>query len=181
MDSDITNKGERRASTRFPLQLVVDYGAKGSSGAGTTVNISSRGVLFTTQHELAVGMRLELNLEWPVLLGGSTGLQLRMWGSVVRTSDHQTAVKVDKHQFRTTKPGRAPESWSDASVQRLPLTPREREILQFVMQGYKNQEIAERMSIGEQTVKNHLHDIFDDFGISDRLELALYALHKALK
>jgi len=28
-----------------------------------------------------------------------------------------------------------------------------------------------------QTVKNHLHNIFDKLGVSDRLELALYAIH----
>jgi hypothetical protein len=29
-------------------------------------------------------------------------------------------------------------------------------------------------------VKNHLHNIFDKLGVSDRLELALYAIHKGL-
>ena len=36
------------------------------------------------------------------------------------------------------------------------------------------------MFISEQTVKNHLHNIFDKLGVSDRLELALYAIHKKL-
>jgi hypothetical protein len=43
-----------------------------------------------------------------------------------------------------------------------------------VAQGFKNKEMAERMFISEQTVKNHLHNIFDKLGVSDRLELALY-------
>jgi Bacterial regulatory proteins, luxR family len=34
--------------------------------------------------------------------------------------------------------------------------------------------------ISEQTVKNHLHNIFDKLGVSDRLELALYAIHHRL-
>jgi predicted transcriptional regulator len=37
-----------------------------------------------------------------------------------------------------------------------------------VAQGFKNKEIAERMFISEQTVKNHLHNIFDKLGVSDR-------------
>ena len=57
---------------------------------------------------------------------------------------------------------------------------REREIVQLVAQGYKNKEMAEKMFISEQTVKNHLHNIFDKLGVSDRLELALYAIHKGL-
>ena len=57
---------------------------------------------------------------------------------------------------------------------------REREIVGLVCQGFRNKEIAEKMFISEQTVKNHLHNIFDKLGVSDRLELALYAIHKKL-
>ena len=60
------------------------------------------------------------------------------------------------------------------------LSQREMEIVILVAQGYKNKEMAERMFISEQTVKNHLHNIFDKLGVSDRLELALYAIHKGL-
>ncbi|HSB15034.1 MAG TPA: response regulator transcription factor [Bryobacteraceae bacterium] len=63
---------------------------------------------------------------------------------------------------------------------RSPLSQREREIVALVAQGYKNKEMAEKMFISEQTVKNHLHNIFDKLGVSDRLELALYAIHKGL-
>jgi DNA-binding NarL/FixJ family response regulator len=64
--------------------------------------------------------------------------------------------------------------------ERSPLSTREREIVVLVAQGYKNKEMAEKMFISEQTVKNHLHNIFDKLGVSDRLELALYAIHKGL-
>jgi DNA-binding NarL/FixJ family response regulator len=60
------------------------------------------------------------------------------------------------------------------------LSQREREIVSLVAQGFKNKEMAERMFISEQTVKNHLHNIFDKLGVSDRLELALYAIHNNL-
>jgi len=65
--------------------------------------------------------------------------------------------------------------------ERSPLSQREREIVVLVAQGFKNKEIAERMFISEQTVKNHLHNIFDKLGVSDRLELALYAIHKNIR
>src|ERR1019366_9051516 len=54
-----------------------------------------------------------------------------------------------------------------------PSSSREREIVALVAQGFKNKEMAEKMFISEQTVKNHLHNIFDKLGVSDRLELAL--------
>jgi DNA-binding NarL/FixJ family response regulator len=60
------------------------------------------------------------------------------------------------------------------------LSAREREIVMLVAQGFKNKEMAERMFISEQTVKNHLHNIFDKLGVSDRLELALFAIHHNL-
>lgn len=61
-----------------------------------------------------------------------------------------------------------------------PLSQRERQIVMLVTRGYKNKEIAEKLFISEQTVKNHLHNIFDKLGVSDRLELALYAIHHGL-
>ena len=55
----------------------------------------------------------------------------------------------------------------------LPLSNREREVAALVVQGFLNKEIAERLYISEQTVKNHLHNIFEKLGVSNRLELAL--------
>lgn len=60
------------------------------------------------------------------------------------------------------------------------LSNREREIVQLVAQGFRNREIGEKLFIGEQTVKNHLHNMFEKIGITDRLELALYAIHHRL-
>jgi two-component system, NarL family, nitrate/nitrite response regulator NarL len=57
------------------------------------------------------------------------------------------------------------------------LSYREKEVVQLVAQGYRNKEVGEKLFISEQTVKNHLHNIFDKLGVSDRLELALYAIH----
>src|SRR5258708_6349421 len=60
------------------------------------------------------------------------------------------------------------------------LSDREKEIVQLVAKGYRKKEIGEKLFISEQTVKNHLHNIFDKLGVSDRLELALYAIHHRL-
>jgi len=73
-----------------------------------------------------------------------------------------------------------PQASSGRERERSPLSQREREIVALVAQGFKNKEMAEKMFISEQTVKNHLHNIFDKLGVSDRLELALYAIHNNL-
>ena len=56
------------------------------------------------------------------------------------------------------------------------LSGREKEVVALVAQGFKNKEIASKLYVAEQTVKNHLHKIFDKLGVGDRVELALYAL-----
>ena len=57
------------------------------------------------------------------------------------------------------------------------LSRREREITALVAQGFRNREIADKLFISEQTVKNHMHNIFEKVGVQDRLELALYAIY----
>jgi DNA-binding NarL/FixJ family response regulator len=89
---------------------------------------------------------------------------------------HTTAAVM--RQFAS--PGETAVGSSVRARDRSPLSHREREIVALVAQGYKNKEMAEKMFISEQTVKNHLHNIFDKLGVSDRLELALYAIHKGL-
>lgn len=60
------------------------------------------------------------------------------------------------------------------------LTPRELDIISAIVDGYTNRDIAEKFSIAEQTVKHHLGNIFDKLGVSNRLELALYAVNHHL-
>ena len=60
------------------------------------------------------------------------------------------------------------------------LSPRERQIIKLVLAGCRNREVAKELAISEKTVKNHLSNIFDKLGVSDRLEMALYVLDKKL-
>jgi DNA-binding NarL/FixJ family response regulator len=60
------------------------------------------------------------------------------------------------------------------------LTPREREIVAAVASGYTNRQMANRLGIAEDTIKHHLTNVFDKTGASNRLELALFAIHYGL-
>ena len=93
---------------------------------------------------------------------------------------HTTAAVMRQFSTALEAGGHPSASGSGKGRERSPLSAREREIVALVAQGYKNKEMAEKMFISEQTVKNHLHNIFDKLGVSDRLELALYAIHKGL-
>ena len=60
------------------------------------------------------------------------------------------------------------------------LTGRELQIVSAVALGFINRDIAKEFSISEQTVKHHISNIFDKTGVSNRLELALFALNHRL-
>jgi len=63
---------------------------------------------------------------------------------------------------------------------RFGLTAREIEIISFITQGCMNRDIAGSLSITEETVKRHLTNIFNKVGMSNRLELALFAIEHGL-
>lgn len=99
---------DRRENNRFPLSEEVRYRLLRSKshdlqGAGTTVNASSGGILFTTQGELPVGRLVELAVSWPARLGGVCPLQLVAVGRVVRSDRAQAAVRIEKYQFKTRR------------------------------------------------------------------------------
>jgi DNA-binding NarL/FixJ family response regulator len=54
------------------------------------------------------------------------------------------------------------------------LTDREREVLEYIAQGYSNQKIAEILVIGVGTVKNHVHNILRKLEVKNREEAATY-------
>jgi two-component system, NarL family, nitrate/nitrite response regulator NarL len=60
------------------------------------------------------------------------------------------------------------------------LTARELEVVAAIVSGLTNRDIAQKFAISEQTVKHHLTSIFDKLGVSNRLELALFAVNHHL-
>jgi DNA-binding NarL/FixJ family response regulator len=60
------------------------------------------------------------------------------------------------------------------------LSKRETEIVKMVASGLRNKEIALKLSIGEGTVKTHLHTIYEKLGVHGRVELAMYALERGI-
>jgi len=96
---------ERRASTRFPLTLEARYATWGGpavqAGVGRTVDLSSSGLCFVADRSLATGQRVDVSIDWPVLLDGGVQLQLIVSGVVVRTKGTVTALEIQRHEFRT--------------------------------------------------------------------------------
>lgn len=90
------------------------------------------------------------------------------WVGKENVSDLVKALRGDGSPERTQK------------QRRFGLTSRELEIITLVVAGYSNPEIANKLSISEQTVKHHISNIFDKLGVSNRLELALFTVNHRL-
>ncbi|MCP5095646.1 MAG: response regulator transcription factor [Chloroflexi bacterium] len=65
---------------------------------------------------------------------------------------------------------------SDSDELFIPLSPREMEILEHVTRGLSNKEIAYKLGISHQTVKNHMTAILRKLRVDDRTQAAVYAL-----
>jgi hypothetical protein len=118
MDSQITQrirllKGldpDRRGNVRYPLNLEVRYTVVGhrgpaENGSGRTIDMSISGLSFTADRPLSIGQRLDLSIEWPVLLDGGVQLQLVTSGVVVRSAGAVLALRIARPEFRTKRAG----------------------------------------------------------------------------
>jgi len=59
-------------------------------------------------------------------------------------------------------------------------TPRERDVLRLLAEGFPNKEIARRLALSEKTVKTHVSNILQKLGVSDRTQAALLAVRRGL-
>jgi two-component system, NarL family, nitrate/nitrite response regulator NarL len=174
-----------------PDVLLLDLKMPGLDGLGTLQRLQAtknktRVIVLTAsddKHEFVQAMKL--GTSGIVLKQTATELLIKSIRKVhageIWLDSHTTAAVIRQFVANDEPPMPAPPpAASVRERERSPLSQREREIVALVAQGFKNKEMAEKMFISEQTVKNHLHNIFDKLGVSDRLELALYAIHNNL-
>lgn len=114
-------KFDRRSSTRFPLEMQLRYTtSKGDApveaGSGRTIDVSSSGLSFIPDRPLRPGQRLEVSIDWPVLLDGGVKLQLVICGVVVRTDGTAVALEIQHHEFKTRRISNALRQLGDRSA-----------------------------------------------------------------
>ena len=102
---------DRRTNARFPCRLAVSYQTLeqpilAGQGISETLNISSKGLLFTSSDKFEAGQLVQVSLEWPALLENQIPLKLVAEGRIVRNSQGQTAMTIDKYEFRTRRTSR---------------------------------------------------------------------------
>lgn len=99
---------DRRRSARYPIEreirFVVSSRRKTDNnevGSGRTINISSNGILFSTNQHITAGSRIKMAVDWPVKLENNCQLKLSAFGRVVRCDDGTAAVEIEQYEFRT--------------------------------------------------------------------------------
>ena len=100
------SSSERRSSDRFPIEREVRYRVMNKRGAeeaggGKTMNMSSTGVLFTTDSFLLPGKKLEVAISWPAQLDNKCPLKFVARGRVVRSEAGMAAIEIQQYEFRT--------------------------------------------------------------------------------
>jgi hypothetical protein len=100
--------GDRRSDRRYDITLdlrwkVIRRRRVLDAGTGTTLDLSSGGILFETDRQLPTGLNVELSISWPVLLHNVAPLQLVVTGRIVRAAGRRTAIRMMQHEFRTAK------------------------------------------------------------------------------
>jgi hypothetical protein len=102
---------ERRFSNRLPIERALRYRVFGARntvtqvGSGKTLNMSSRGVLFTCESSLPKGARIELTVSWPAKLNDEVPLNLVAMGFLVRSDRNHAAIAMERYEFRTRGAG----------------------------------------------------------------------------
>ncbi len=104
--SDRNNPSDRRGTDRMDIEQDVRYRVLSKKdgqleSSGKTVNMSSSGVLFTTDQILPPGRRVELSINWPAQLDNKCALKLVARGRVVRFEAGRAALEILQHEFRT--------------------------------------------------------------------------------
>ncbi len=86
----------------------------------------------------------------------------------IRTSVAQVSPEMMKRLVRRESAEAAPEGPLAVLES---LTPREKEILELLLEALENRDIAQKLGISEQTVKNHVHNLYEKLDVSNRIQL----------
>ena len=98
--------GDRRSDRRYPILLdlrwkLVRRKRVLETGVGSTLDLSSGGILFESGRTLPAGFSVELAIAWPMLLHNIAPMQLVVQGRIVRSEGGRIAIRTIQHEFRT--------------------------------------------------------------------------------
>jgi DNA-binding NarL/FixJ family response regulator len=182
---EATNGGEavHMVSQLRPDILLLDVSMPGTSGLDTLAalartDIPVKVIVLTAEIARDQALRaLQLGARGVLLKSSDSDLILKGLRTVMSGQhwvDRQTVTDLVDLVRELSGPAKP------ASHNRFGLTARQLEIVAAVVAGMTNRDIAKKLSISEDTVKHHLTQIFAKTGATNRLELALFAMHHEL-
>jgi two-component system, NarL family, nitrate/nitrite response regulator NarL len=172
-----------RVEEQRPDLLLLDFSMPRMSGLGVLQEISERGlqvrtILLTASIDRDDAVRVLQLGAYGVILKDSATQMLYKCVRAVMAGQHWVAQDHVSDLIRSMQEPKAPPNGRHAPA--ATLTKRELQIVRAIVDGATNKDVGQRFGLSEQTVKNHMSHIFDKVGVSNRLELALYALHHRL-
>lgn len=179
-------EGIKRAKQHRPDVILLDLNMPGLSGLEAlqllVEDLPDSAVIVLTvseeAEELATALRngargyLLKNIETEAL---TSAIRRAAAGEPV-ISESMTAKLVQ--QFRAPSPVAAARNGTTAGT--TPLTAREREIVQGLVRGESNKEIARELGVAESTVKIHVQNILKKLSLASRVQVAVYAVEHGL-
>jgi DNA-binding NarL/FixJ family response regulator len=174
-----------------PDVAIVDIGLPGIDG----IELTKRFRRFQAEREMDKTQVLMLTMqgnEESVLAAFSAGadsycmkdMDMNRLGEAVKATHSRSSwidpaiASIVLHQLREAFPDQKAEH--KKTVQISPLTAREREVLELIVVGCTNAEIAERLYITVGTVKTHVRNVLEKLCANDRTEAAVRALRAGL-
>ncbi len=174
----MTKLSEKRNAVRYRLEMPAELKVRDSREDAeirfnlNTGDISSSGACMVGVAAVEIGTEMEVSLEIPLeKLRNVTSrvAKVMLSGVVVRVSETGMALSFrDSGDFQYLDSGRRIDK------DQADLTGREKEILGKIEEGASNKQIAEELSISENTVKSHLHSVFKKIHVKDRLQAAIW-------
>jgi two-component system, NarL family, nitrate/nitrite response regulator NarL len=167
-----------------PQILLLDLSMSKKSGIEALRDISRLGlptrtiILTATIDQEQVVEVLQLGARGIVMKHSATNALLESIRCVA-SGKHWVDQESVPHLIQAVR-GMEPPVRASADKQDLGLTPREMQIIALIVVGYTNKDIARELKISQNTSKHHLTNIFNKLGVSNRLELVLYAIDNRL-
>ncbi len=174
--------GVAEAIARLRPDVVMDVRMPGVDGVAATALVQSLDdpppvlVLTTFEDDEVLAGALRAGAAG-FLLKGVPAEDLQRAVRTVAAGDSWLDPAVTGRVLATYRDGGAPVRPGDQVAL---LTPREREVLALVGAGLSNAEIAERLTLGEGTVKTHVGHVFAKLGLRDRAAAVVFAFDHGL-
>ena len=174
----VTNGADALVAVRHhkPDVLVLDYQMPHGDGLSTlkavrAENLATRVVLLTAT--------MDEDDVLDAMQAGVQGLVLKE-SAAVNLVNCVRRVAAGQRVLDESMVNRALDRMAQRQDVSSTLSARETEIVKMVAAGLRNKEIAGKLSIGEGTVKSHLHTIYEKLGVHGRVELTLYAQERGI-